>query len=135
MDLNAKEWNRRRLSIEPLEDRRVMAADFELLIDANTALEQRGSNPNQLAVVADLAFFVATTPTTGTELWKTNGTVAGTTLVKDVNSGRFGSDPTKLTNVDGTLFFVANDGTNGAELWRSDGRRNAKTIEPRRFHH
>ena len=111
----------RRLAVEPLEDRRVMAADFELLVDATTTPERGGSNPAQLTVVGDVTFFVATTPTTGAELWKTDGTEAGTVLVKDIRGGRGGSDPTRLTNVGGTLFFVASDATSRAKLWASDG--------------
>ena len=57
----------------------------------------------------------------GSELWKTDGTAAGTVLVKDIRSGASGSYPHNLTNVNGTLFFTANDGTNGYELWKSDG--------------
>jgi ELWxxDGT repeat protein len=111
----------RRLRIERLEERQALAADFELLVDATTTPERGGSNPTQLTVVGDVAYFVATTPTTGAELWKTDGTAAGTVLVKDIRGGRVGSAPTKLTNVNGTLFFVANDSTHGAELWASDG--------------
>jgi ELWxxDGT repeat protein len=54
------------------------------------------------------------------ELWKTNGTPAGTVLVKDINSS-FGSFPNHLTDVDGTLFFTAYDGINGNEIWKSNG--------------
>lgn len=99
----------------------MLAADFELLVDAMVTPERGGSNPEQLTVVGDATFFVATTPTTGAELWKSDGTEAGTVLVKDIRGGRGGSSPTKLTNVGGTLFFVANDATHGAELWASDG--------------
>ena len=55
------------------------------------------------------------------ELWKSDGTAAGTVLVKDISPGSAGSIPNNLTNVNGTLFFAADDGTNGTELWKSDG--------------
>ncbi|MEK6271497.1 MAG: hypothetical protein AABM42_02470, partial [Actinomycetota bacterium] len=62
--------------------------------------------------------------THGRELWKSNGTAAGTVLVKDINlpggGGSIDSSPAELTNVAGTLFFRALE-TNGIELWRSDG--------------
>ena len=55
------------------------------------------------------------------ELWKSDGTAAGTVLVKDVNPGFFGSNPQHLINVSGTLFFAAYSEPFGEELWKSDG--------------
>src|SRR5262249_13992378 len=59
--------------------------------------------------------------TNGKELWKSDGTTAGTVLVKDIFPGPNFGYPERLTAVGGTLFFAANDGTNGQELWKSDG--------------
>jgi ELWxxDGT repeat protein len=48
-------------------------------------------------------------------LWKSDGTEAGTVMVKDIYySGR-------LTNVNGMLYFAVNDHIHGNELWKSDG--------------
>ena len=66
-------------------------------------------------------FFAADDGTTGYELWKSDGTSAGTVLVEDIYPGPTGSNPSALINVGGTLFFSANDGTAGTELWSSDG--------------
>jgi ELWxxDGT repeat protein len=55
------------------------------------------------------------------ELWKSNGTAAGTVLVKNIDPGGGSSYPSNLTNVSGTLFFAATDGTHGVELWKSNG--------------
>jgi ELWxxDGT repeat protein len=55
------------------------------------------------------------------ELWKSDGTEAGTVRVKDINSGTTGSYPGFLTNVGGTLYFAASDGSSGKELFKSDG--------------
>jgi ELWxxDGT repeat protein len=66
-------------------------------------------------------YFVANDGTTGYELWKSDGTSAGTRLVRNINSGGNSSYPRYLTNVSGTLFFSADDGTKGHELWKSDG--------------
>ena len=52
---------------------------------------------------------------------KSDGTLAGTTMVNDTNPGATGSFPSALVNINGTLFFAANDGTHGTELWKSDG--------------
>src|SRR5207249_10641696 len=54
----------------------------------------------------------------GDELWKSDGTEAGTVLVKDINPGPRGSEPSNLVDVNGTLFFTT-DSTGG--LWKSDG--------------
>ena len=67
-------------------------------------------------------FFVAMDPTGNRELWKSDGTEAGTVQVKDIRPGSAGSDPASLTNVNGTLHFVATDATGtSAALWKSDG--------------
>jgi ELWxxDGT repeat protein len=57
----------------------------------------------------------------GAELWKTDGTSSGTTLVKDINPGPGGSNPSEMVLFNGLLYFSANDGSHGLELWRSDG--------------
>ncbi len=70
----------------------------------------------------------------GMELWVTDGTEAGTVLVKDIRPGSSGSDPQNFHVGNGYLFFTANDGTNGKELWRTDGTENGtvmvKDIQP-----
>jgi ELWxxDGT repeat protein len=52
-----------------------------------------------------------------TELWKSDGTDAGTELVSVINPGPGGSNPRDMINVDGALFFHATDGVNGDERW------------------
>ncbi|QHT70454.1 T9SS type A sorting domain-containing protein [Rhodocytophaga rosea] len=66
-------------------------------------------------------FFRGDTETNGRELWKSDGTTAGTTLVKDIVSGTGSSSPKYLTSMNNILYFTADNGTNGRELWRSDG--------------
>ena len=56
----------------------------------------------------------------GSELWKTDGTEAGTYLVKDINPGPSGDGCFEFAEFDSTLFFTANDGL-GYALWQTDG--------------
>lgn len=93
-----------------------------------TPLDPRLNPPSQLTDVNGTAFFVADNGTNGNELWKSDGTNSGTSLVKDIFAGSQGSTPDNLTNVNGTLFFTVNDGSNGTELWKSDGSETGTTL-------
>ena len=78
-------------------------------------------SPPDLTNVGGTLYFDANDGSHGYELWRSEGTPAGTGIVKDIDPGSGGSGPQNLSNVGGTLFFVADDGTHGSELWRSDG--------------
>jgi ELWxxDGT repeat protein len=99
------------------------AAGTFLVADINrsTFPSLTGSYPEFLANVNGTLFFGADDGTHGNELWRSNGTAAGTSLVSDIVPGPNGSTPSRLTNVNGTLFFTANDGTHGFQLWESNG--------------
>ena len=58
---------------------------------------------------------------TGAELWKCDGTAAGTVQVTDINMVAGGSFPSGLTVFNGALYFQALDGVTGNELFKSDG--------------
>jgi ELWxxDGT repeat protein len=62
-------------------------------------------------------YFRACEPATGCELWTTDGTTAGTTLLADVRGGPQGSSPQRLTDVNGRLFFAAFTPATGGALW------------------
>ena len=57
----------------------------------------------------------------GAELWITNGTPAGTHLVRDINPGAEGDRQSWFWRVGDVAVFRASDGIHGTELWRSDG--------------
>jgi ELWxxDGT repeat protein len=66
--------------------------------------------------------FRANNGTTGNELWVTDGTAAGTSLVRDINPGGAGQAGFNFATLpDGRVVFNANNGTTGLELWITDG--------------
>lgn len=77
----------------------------------------------ELAGAAGRMFFAAGLPggEHGVELWSTDGTVAGTRLVRDIFPGEETSAPSGFRAAGGHLYFAAGDGVHGVELWRSDG--------------
>ena len=83
-------------------------------------------SPSNLTVVGSKLFFTATglvdpDVTLGEELWVTDGTAAGTNLVKDLLAGGNSSSPKNLVILNDKLFFTAFDTTLGRQLWVSDG--------------
>jgi ELWxxDGT repeat protein len=99
-----------------LEDRTLLsAAKLVDLINPHTL----SSNPGNLTRVNGQLFFTASDGGSGGGLWKSDGTAAGTVLVKAF--GDDGSYPYNLADVGGELFFAANSATAGPELWKSDG--------------
>ncbi len=97
------------------------SAEAHPIRDLNTVPNTADSSPVSFVQVGAISYFVATSSASGRELWKTDGTVGGNVLVKDIFPGPGNSSPSSLTNVNGTLFFRATDGVNGDELWKSDG--------------
>ena len=79
------------------------------------------SKPYDLVMLGDTIYFAAADEEHGRELWKTNGTEAGTVMVADIWPGACSSRVSELAVMDGMLYFNANDGVHGAELWQSDG--------------
>jgi ELWxxDGT repeat protein len=86
-----------------------------------------------LTVIGGNLYFRADDGVNGTELWKSDGTPAGTAMVKDINTAPgegsqrthpslAGADLTHpFAAIGGTIFFEANDGVHGKELWKTDG--------------
>jgi ELWxxDGT repeat protein len=90
-----------------------------------------GSFPEQFLVVDSTLFFVAQgqvgSSRSGTELFTTDLTEAGTRIVRDIGPGSASSFPQQLTLFDDRLFFTIEtdfDGSAGngpTQLWVSDG--------------
>jgi ELWxxDGT repeat protein len=66
-------------------------------------------------------YFTSSDGIHGTELWRTDGTAAGTRMVKDVCPGSCASWIFRLAAWGSALYFSADDGAHGTELWKSDG--------------
>ncbi|NJK82121.1 MAG: hypothetical protein HC914_20605, partial [Chloroflexaceae bacterium] len=62
-------------------------------------------------------YFTADDGSSGRELWRSDGTAAGTVLVQDIYPGAAGSDPQDIELVDGILYFTADTGVDGRSLW------------------
>lgn len=70
-------------------------------------------------------YFTANDGTNGFELWRSDGSPAGTTLVQNINPGAedsfAGLFGLAMATTGNTLLFGADDGTRGDELWLTDG--------------
>jgi ELWxxDGT repeat protein len=85
-----------------------------------------GSDPTDLRNANGKLFFIANDGVNGRELWVSNGTSGGTTLVS--TAGRTGlvtgagdAGIQNLTVVGDVVCFTADDGVHGREVWVSDG--------------
>lgn len=89
----------------------------ELFLDLNG---NDHSVPLTFTILGDELFFGATDRDTGRELWKTDGSLAGTTIVADALPGTLGVFPGELIAFDNEVYYRADDRT-GWEVWKTDG--------------
>jgi len=85
-----------------------------------------GSDPQSFVTIGRTTFFAASDPSHGRELWRTDGTRAGTRMVMDIWPGSEPSIDSYTESLVGSrrhLYFVADDGVHGRELWRTHGTR------------
>jgi len=91
-----------------------------------------GSFPKYLTAVNDILFFTVYNGVTDNELWRSNGTMTGTLLIKNFKLGIApwpGVTPIGFyMNFSDTLVFTADDGITGHEVWRSDGTITGTTL-------
>lgn len=92
------------------------------------------STPGGLYSLNGYVYFVADS-LTGREIWRTDGTQAGTQLISDINPGRGDGvegqlfDQYFFGSLGSTIFFPANDGSGkGTELWKTDGTANGTVL-------
>src|SRR6476660_1233224 len=97
------------------------AHSSSFLKDITLAIVLVGSRQGYLTARGSSVYFMANTLSNGAELWKSDGTAAGTAMVAEILPGMGSSAAQFITNLNGTLYFSANDETHGMELWKSDG--------------
>ncbi|HEV8632096.1 MAG TPA: hypothetical protein VGV61_17410, partial [Thermoanaerobaculia bacterium] len=90
-----------------------------LVADLVTAVSSNGSFPNAMVKLGDLAFFSADDGRSGREIWRTDGTPAGTAMLVDLCPGSCSFNGA-LTVVGDRLFALGNEGS-GLALFVSDG--------------
>ncbi|MBL9161161.1 MAG: hypothetical protein JNL18_00305 [Planctomycetaceae bacterium] len=83
---------------------------------------QRIAASTPMVNVDDVWYFGGSLQGLQSEIWRTDGTEAGTYRVKSIRSSFSpGAIGQTLFNVNGELLFFADDGVHGNELWKSDG--------------
>jgi ELWxxDGT repeat protein len=79
-------------------------------------------NNNVYCISKGLLYIAANDYYNGNALWVSNGTTAGTKLVRTISTNYYSSTPiNNLTDFNGVVYFSADDGVNGNELWASNG--------------
>jgi len=87
-----------------------------------------GLRQRTLTVAGHTAYLAEDDGEHGMELWRTDGTAAGTQLVKDIAPGAATSEPSAMVAVGETLFFTAHESDTGWQLWRTDGTSAGTTV-------
>ena len=81
---------------------------------------------DNIIISGNKIYFFATDGINGKEPWISDGTLAGTHLLKNIHpttvDNNFETSSVRFLSADATkAFFIANDGTTGYELWVTDG--------------
>lgn len=73
----------------------------------------------EFAKIGNTLYFYADSLNKGRELWKSDGTASGTSMVKDINSSG-SADISEITTIGNKIIFDAKSNS-GEDLWISDG--------------
>lgn len=102
------------------------AAGTHMVKDINpgpggTETDRIGTGRPLLTVMGNKVYFMANDGVHGQEVWMSDGTSAGTQMLKDINPGSADAAPMYITAYNNKLIFAAIDGVSGQEPWISDG--------------
>ncbi len=80
-----------------------------------------GVTGHEPVVINGVLYFRTIDPVAGYELWKSDGTLAGTRLVKDIhNSHTESGQPSQFAAVNDTLYFMAINNLGKTALWQTN---------------
>ena len=116
----------------------ISAKDYNGNIEASSLWKSDGTAGNRQLIAdipdireplykaGNLVYFVGEDSLLGDEVWRSDGTTAGTYAIKDVfqdttNFSGLEFDPQGLTALNNELIFFQDDGLHGRELWKTDG--------------
>jgi len=105
--------------VDPLESRIHLAAATPKIVRDIIAGSESSVESISTARLGDVFFFRANDESAGSELWRSDGTKAGTFLVSDINPTG-SSSPHNIVAAGKYVYFAADDGVHGTELWRAD---------------
>jgi ELWxxDGT repeat protein len=81
------------------------------------AFGSRSGDPGPLVDLGGTLLFGAVSRAHGRELWRSDGTEAGTVRLQDLVPGPISSNPTGFTLSGSRVYFAADDTVTGEELW------------------
>ncbi len=89
----------------------------------------RSVEPTAIPYFQGRFVFCGNDGTHGEEIWSSDGTLAGTSLLADLEPGPLGSHPSSFKPLGNSLFFVAQTSEVGRELWRWSGQASPVLVE------
>src|SRR5438876_6263858 len=98
------------LRLEHLEERALLALTPHLVADIKAEVTTVVQPSGPIVAAGGVGYFAANDGTNGVELWRSDGTAAGTLRLRDIAPGAANGSPQFFTNVNGTVFFTADDG-------------------------